>query len=72
MIEDEAIGVLEEELAHATGWLAHARRGETKDGAPPARLHKALAALSDAWTHMILVPKRAVVPMMQVDSVLCA
>jgi hypothetical protein len=71
MTEDEAIIILEEELASATGWLARARRGETKDGAPIAHIYEALSALSDAWARTIFVPKRAVLPLMQVDGALC-
>ncbi len=71
MTEDEAISILDEELASPSGWLSRARRGETKDGAPPAQIHEALAALSDAWADTIFVLKRAVLPMMQVDSALC-
>jgi hypothetical protein len=71
MTEDEAISTLEEELVSATGWLAQARRGETKDGAPLANIYAALSALSDVWAHIIFVPKRAVTPMVQVDSALC-
>lgn len=72
MTEDEAISILEEELASASGWLTRARRGETKDGTTPARIYEALSALSGAWADTIFVPKRAVMPMMQVDSSLCA
>jgi hypothetical protein len=59
MTEDEAISILEEELASPSGWLARARHGETKDGAAPARIYEALAALSQAWADTILVPKRS-------------
>jgi len=71
MTEDEAIGILEEQLVSTSGWLAQARRGQTKDATPPAHIYEALSALSDAWADTIFVPKRAVLPMMQVDSSLC-
>jgi NTP pyrophosphatase (non-canonical NTP hydrolase) len=72
MTEDEAISILEEELASASDWLARARHGETKDGATPARIYEALSALSEAWAAIIFVPKRAVLALMQVDDALCA
>ena len=71
MTEDEAISVLEEELASPSGWLACAHRGETKDGAPLVHIYEALTVLEDSWADTIFVPKRAVLPMMQVDSALC-
>jgi hypothetical protein len=71
MTEDEAIGVLEDELVSASGWLAGARRGEKMDGASLARIYEALSALSRVWAHTFFVPKRAVIPMMQVDNVFC-
>jgi len=64
MTEDEAIGILEEQLVSTSGWLAQARRGQTKDATPPAHIYEALSALSDAWADTIFVPKRAVLPMM--------
>src|SRR6476646_3007768 len=71
MTEDEAIRILEEELVSASGWLTRALRGETRDSAVPAQIYEALSALSEAWADTIFVPKRAVLPMMQVDSALC-
>jgi hypothetical protein len=41
------------------------------DGASLARIYEALSALSRVWAHTFFVPKRAVIPMMQVDSVFC-
>jgi hypothetical protein len=69
MTEDEAICVLEDELVSASGWLARVRRGETKDGALPARIYEALRSLTQAWARTTFIPKHAVIPMMQVDSV---
>ena len=72
MTEDEAISILEEELVSPSGWLAQARRGETKDGAPPVRIYEALSALSEAWAHTMFVPKRAILPILQIDAALCS
>jgi hypothetical protein len=71
MTEDEAISILEEELVRHLDGLRALVVARQKDGAPPARLYEALSALSGAWTHTIFAPKRAVLPMTQVDSALC-
>jgi hypothetical protein len=68
MTEDEAISILEAEFGSSSGWLPRARRDQANDGAPLVHIYEALSAVGDAWAETIFVPKRAVLPRMQVDS----
>src|SRR5258706_16317460 len=68
MTEDEAIALIIRELMGKQGFLARLKRDEALDGDALALVYSALEVLEAAWADTLVIPKRAVLPLMTLDA----